>query len=84
MEADFNEDSSNATLANIGDDLIDLTGWTLCSLEADRAFTIANTIESGEVITFFFDDSEGIEDIEPDDAVLYDPNGTLISYFVEP
>jgi hypothetical protein len=82
-DADFNMQNPNATLLNIGDSEVNLTGWTLCSITSDRAYALVLSIASQDERTLSLNNAGETSDAEPDDAALYDPDGTLIAYFEE-
>jgi len=78
-------------LINPGDEVLDLTGWTLLSERGDQACRLAGELEPGEVLRVWslardshrggfncgFDEPIWNND-EPDQALLYAPEGALV------
>jgi hypothetical protein len=74
------------TIRNVSGETLDLSGWTVCSVRGnERHEGIVGILEPGESSDFTH---QGINNIwsntEPDDAVLYDDEDNLISYWSDP
>lgn len=80
---DIDQEREIVTLENVSDELVDLDGWTMCSLTGDQVHTgISGPIEALETLEFEYDGATQIwNDAEQDDGALYDADGNLISYF---
>jgi hypothetical protein len=69
------------TLENVSPGMVDLTGWTMCSLNGDQVHTgVSGTIEPGETRRLLHNGTIWLND-ERDDGALYDNAGNLISYW---
>jgi micrococcal nuclease len=74
------------TLRNVGAEILDLSGWTVCSVRGnERHEGIVGFLEPGESADFTHQGPTNIwSNTEPDDAVLYDEDNNLISYWTDP
>jgi hypothetical protein len=74
------------TLRNVSSETLDLSGWTVCSVRGnERHEGIVGILEPGESADYTHQGTNNIwSNTEPDDAVLYDDEGTLISYWSDP
>lgn len=70
------------TLRNVSAAAVNLDGWHLCSINGNQHIPVSGTLAPGE--------SRGLpsgglfwNNSERDDAALYNPNGQLVSYFVD-
>jgi hypothetical protein len=74
------------TIRNVSGETLDLNGWTVCSvLGNERHEGIVGFLEPGESADFTHQGTSNIwSNTEPDDAVLYDDENNLISYWSDP
>jgi hypothetical protein len=74
------------TIRNVSSDTLDLSGWTVCSVRGnERHEGIVGVLEPGERADFTHQGTSNIwSNTEPDDAVLYDDEDNLISYWSDP
>ncbi len=74
------------TLENDSDEVVDLAGWTLCSVRGNEMHLgLRGFLEPGEMGEFTHTGEESIwSNNEPDDAMLFQPDGRLISYWDDP
>ncbi|MCG8353433.1 MAG: thermonuclease family protein [Chloroflexales bacterium] len=72
-------------LKNVSDAPVELTGWTLCSLAGSQVHEgIGGVLRPGETRDFPFAGSDSIwSNSNRDDGALYDPEGRLVSYWVD-
>jgi hypothetical protein len=72
-------------LENVSADVIDLSGWTLCSIRGNEVHQgIGGILEPGESQEFAHTGASKVwENGERDDGMLFDADGTFISYYAE-
>jgi micrococcal nuclease len=76
--------AETATLRNVGDQALDLTDWTLCSIRGSQSHTpIAGVLAPGEERVFPHTGGMIWSNNDRDDGALYDPQGRLVSYWVD-
>lgn len=76
--------AETVTLVNVGDTPFDLAGWTLCSIRGTQTHTpLEGAITPGEERVFPNASGNVWSNSERDDGALYDPQGRLVSYWVD-
>jgi hypothetical protein len=71
-------------LQNVSDTPVDLTGWTLCSVNGVQQHNGMNVlIQPTEIKRFVYPGAAVWSNEERDDAALYNPQGQLISYWFD-
>jgi hypothetical protein len=82
---DVDKKAEVVTLENVGDEIIDLTDWTLCSLTGQQVHTgISGAIAPGQVRRLINLGPEVWLNDGRDDGALYDGAGNLVSYWEDP
>lgn len=72
------------TLQNVSASQIDLTNWTMCSLNGGEHHPIEGIMGPGETHVFRAELNRNVwSDVDIDPGALYDPQGYLISYVYE-
>lgn len=83
--AALDKEAEAVTLENVGDADMSLDGWRICSVRAGQEHIgVSGTIAPGERRDFTNSSGRLIwNNEERDDAALFDPDGHLISYYVD-
>lgn len=76
----INKVAEDVTLKNVSGDIIDLSGWNMCSITGNQHHPISGTLAPGQSQTFNSGSSIW-NNSSPDPGALYNPNGQLVSYF---
>lgn len=76
--------AETVTLRNVSPETIDLTNWTMCSILANQLHPVSGTLAPGETRVFPGPAGNIWNNSQRDDGALYNPNGQLVSYFVDP
>ncbi|NOK60716.1 MAG: cellulase family glycosylhydrolase [Chloroflexi bacterium AL-W] len=84
--SDIDKAGQVVTLENVSDEAIDLTGWTMCSIEGSQTHSeLEGTLEAGGTLTVEYAEDETIWNAEAqDDGALYNADGQLVSYWADP
>ncbi len=79
----INKHTEVVTLQNVSGDLVDLTGWTMCSIRGNQTHDgIGGTLAPGESKGFPYAGPGNIwNNEEQDDGALYNNRGQLVSYW---
>jgi hypothetical protein len=77
----INKPAEVVVLQNVSANDIDLTGWAMCSLTGDQHHPIGGLLGAGATAAYTNEGAEVWEDLESDPGALYDPSGTLVSYY---
>jgi hypothetical protein len=81
----LNKFTEEVVIENRSDEMIDLTGWKLCSLTSKRQHLIlpGTTIEPRGAAFIPRSNTPVWDDRQRDDGALYDPSGRLIAYYID-
>ncbi|XSG77292.1 hypothetical protein ACP8Y2_09820 [Herpetosiphon llansteffanensis] len=80
----INKIKEEITLRNISQNPVSINGWIVCSMNGDEQYKIPQGFNMNpNVILYLSLEGKDIwNDIERDDAALYDANGKIISYLI--
>jgi len=78
---DIDNETEVVTLKNVSPDVVDLTGWHMCSILGNQEHPISGTLAPGEQKDFSGPAGPIWSNSEQDDGALYNAQGQLVSYW---
>lgn len=80
----INKVAETVTLRNVtAGDVIDLSGWRMCSVTGGQTHPISGSLAPGQQVTFPGPAGFIWNNSSRDDGALYDPEGRLVSYHID-
>ena len=79
---DISSANETVTLQNISQGTINLASWEMCSITGNQHHPISGSLAAGESKVFTNTGGPIWNNATRDDGALYDPQGHLVSYFV--
>lgn len=73
--------AETVTLKNVSDQVIDLAGWTMCSVKGGQQHAIGGTLAPSEQQVFENTGGNIWNNSARDPGALYDAKGRLVSYW---
>lgn len=80
----INKVAETVTLQNVSTEPIDLTGWNMCSITGNQHHPIGGVLAAGQSQAFQNNGGPIWNNSSRDDGALYNPEGQLVSYYVDP
>jgi len=75
--------AETVTLKNVSDQAVNLDGWHMCSVKGNQEHPVSGPLAPGEQKTYPGPTGNIWSNSDQDNGSLYNPNGQLVSYWVD-
>lgn len=75
--------AEKVTLTNVTTDVVDISGWWMCSVSTQWEQGVGGSLAPGQTYTFGPSNQDVWDDTHRDDGVLFNDKGQLVSYWFD-